>query len=190
MGLSAATVQRAEITHAQVSTLFWINLGMGALLMLLGICFSPLISWFYGDPRLIGVTIGLSSSFLFGGMAVQHLALLRRRMQFVSLAWIGIGSIAGSIIVGIALAWWGMGYRALVLKEVSGAMFGVVGAWLLCHWMPGLPKRKSGVRSILRFGRDVTGFDLIFFLSRSLDQILIGRFWAPPRWGIIGRHIN
>jgi O-antigen/teichoic acid export membrane protein len=116
-------------------------------------------------------------------MAVQHQALLRRRMQFGSLAWISIGSTAGSIIVGIALAWWGMGYWALVLKEVSGAMFGVVGAWLLCHWMPGLPKRNSGVRSILRFGRDVTGFDLIFFLSRNLDQILIGRFWGATPLG-------
>ena len=28
-GLSAATVQRREVTHEQISTLFWINLAVG-----------------------------------------------------------------------------------------------------------------------------------------------------------------
>jgi hypothetical protein len=30
MGLSMATVQRAEINHGQVSTLFWINIAISA----------------------------------------------------------------------------------------------------------------------------------------------------------------
>src|SRR4051794_30675381 len=32
VGLSMATVQRESITHEQTSTLFWINVGVGALL--------------------------------------------------------------------------------------------------------------------------------------------------------------
>ncbi len=33
IGLGTSTVQRQEITHDEISTLFWINLGVGAILM-------------------------------------------------------------------------------------------------------------------------------------------------------------
>ena len=34
LGLSTATVQRAEVSHEQVSTLFWVNAGLSAAIML------------------------------------------------------------------------------------------------------------------------------------------------------------
>ena len=48
-GLSIATVQREKITHAQVSNLFWINLGVSALGALILAALSPIIAWFYHD---------------------------------------------------------------------------------------------------------------------------------------------
>src|SRR5438552_14678532 len=49
-GLSTATVQREGITQAQVSNLFWINVGLsGAITLLLAAC-SPLVAWFYREP--------------------------------------------------------------------------------------------------------------------------------------------
>jgi len=36
---------------------------------------------------------------------------------------------------------------------------------------------------MLRFGRDVTGFNIIHFFSNSFDQILIGRFWGAGSLG-------
>src|SRR5690606_31980809 len=80
LGLSMATIQRAQISHAQVSTLFWINLGFSALIMLMTIGMAPALVWFFDEPRLLWVTIGLSGAFLFGGLTVQHEALLRRQM--------------------------------------------------------------------------------------------------------------
>ena len=54
LGLGTATIQQKEITHEQISTLFWINAGVGACFMLLLAGAAPLISWFYGDTRLHG----------------------------------------------------------------------------------------------------------------------------------------
>src|SRR5215813_1458249 len=41
-GLSAATIQKADVSHAQISTLFWINLAIGALLAVLCVASGPL----------------------------------------------------------------------------------------------------------------------------------------------------
>ncbi|MGD0900434.1 MAG: oligosaccharide flippase family protein, partial [Thermoguttaceae bacterium] len=85
-GLSLATVQRAEITHAQVSILFWINVALSAGLMLLVAAIAPAVAWFYGDSRLIAITLVVAGAFLFGGVGIQHAALLRRQMRFGTLA--------------------------------------------------------------------------------------------------------
>jgi len=61
-GLSTATVQRPEITHRQVSTLFWINASFGVLITALISCLSLPIAWFYNDDRLIWITIALATS--------------------------------------------------------------------------------------------------------------------------------
>jgi O-antigen/teichoic acid export membrane protein len=52
MGLSYPTVQRAEIDFDQISTLFWVNLGMSVLLVAVMVIIAPALSWFYRDPRL------------------------------------------------------------------------------------------------------------------------------------------
>src|ERR1700720_2010656 len=53
LGLSEATIQRKEITHDQVSALFWINVAIGLGLMLVTVALAPLLAKFYRDPRLI-----------------------------------------------------------------------------------------------------------------------------------------
>src|SRR5437667_11454689 len=63
-GLSTATVQRREITHGQVSNLFWVNVGVGGVITLLVAASAPGIAWFYHEPRLEGITLVLSVTFL------------------------------------------------------------------------------------------------------------------------------
>jgi PST family polysaccharide transporter len=184
LGLSTATVQRKEITHEQVSTLFWINVGLGALIMVLVSASSGLISWFYGDDRLVRITVGISLTFLFGGMTIQHQAILRRRMEFFKISAVTIGGTLLSVIVAIMLAIKGYGYWALVWKEITNSVFVAVGTWLACPWVPALIVRKAGIGKMIRFGRDVTGFNLLTFLALGLDQILIGKFCGANLLGI------
>ena len=65
-GLSMATIQRAEITHTQVSTLFWLNVALSMALMLATAALGPPVAWFYREPRLIAIMLALSSTLLVG----------------------------------------------------------------------------------------------------------------------------
>lgn len=184
LGLGTATIQQKEITHEQISTLFWINTGVGAGIMAALAMAAPLISWFYGDSRLLWVSLAISSTFLFGGLTVQHQALLRREMRFTKLAFIQVLATGSSTLVGIALAWNGWEYWALVWKEVSRAVIQACATWLYSHWLPGLPVRGAGVRSMFTTGSHVTGFNILAFASRSLDQVLLGKFWGAGSVGL------
>ena len=183
LGLSSATVQRKVISHEEVSTLFWINLGFGIIFMLLVASLSPLIAKFYSDKRLIGITLALSSGFVFGGLTVQHQALLRRQMYFGRLAAIQIISDLSSLTLAIILALKGFGYWALVVKEVMRSLMISIGTLSMCPWLPGKPQWTGSVFSMLRFGGHISGFNITYFLSRSLDQILLGKFWGAGPLG-------
>ena len=94
-GLSAATVQRLEVTHEQISTLFWINVAFGAVLSACAILLAPAVARFYGDPRLYWITIVAGTVFLFNGLSAQHGALISRQMRFATQARIDLTALAG-----------------------------------------------------------------------------------------------
>lgn len=60
LGLSAATIQKQNISHRQISTLFWINLGVSCSIALAVALIAPAIAAFYDEPHLNAITLGLS----------------------------------------------------------------------------------------------------------------------------------
>lgn len=187
MGLSAATIQKAEINHHQVSTLFWINVAVGFVLASILAGVAPIISWFYGEPRLTNITLVLAGTFIFSGLTVQHDALLRRQMRFPALAVIETGSMVIGIIIAVVLAWYGMRHWALVGLSVGTAICNAVLVWVFCGWRPGLPVRRAGVRSMVFFGGHLTGFNIANYFARNLDHILLGRFCGADVLGLYSR---
>jgi O-antigen/teichoic acid export membrane protein len=184
LGLSMATVQREKITHAQISTLFWLNVAISGGVMLLTAALAPVIAWFYKEPRLTNITLVLAIGFIFGGLTVQHQALLKRQMRLAALAKIEIFTMILSIATAISLAWFGAGYWALVAMQLMMSVGNCVGVWLMCGWRPGLPKPNSGVGPMLAFGGWSTGFTVVNYFTRNLDNLLIGKYWGPQELGL------
>ena len=184
LGLSTATIQRETINHEQVSTLFWANFGVSIIVSLVIVGLGPIVAWFYSEPRLVAIMMVLASSFVFSGLGVQHQALLKRQMCFAELAKVEMGSIILSVLVGILAAYLGAGYWAIILWKVTQAVINSVLLLFLCPWRPGFPAWAPGTRSMLTFGGSVTGFSVFNFLSRNLDNILIGKIWGPAELGL------
>jgi PST family polysaccharide transporter len=187
LGLSAATIQKSEINSEQISTLFWVNVCLSLAIALLTMALAPLVAWFYGEPRLTAITVVTSIGFLISGLTVQHEALLRRQMRYLALAAIGLSSVAMGYVVGILMAWRGFSYWALVGSQLAVIITGSALTLLLCRWIPGLPKRNAGVRSMIKFGGNLTGFTTINYFSRNLDNLLIGRFAGAQQLGLYSR---
>ena len=187
LGLSAATLQRPNINNEQISTLFWINVALGILLMCITSALAPVIAWFYQDSRLTMVTVALSVAFLFGGFTVQHQALLRRQMRLFPLAMIDVSSMAAGILTAILCAWAGLEYWALVWMQIATAVANALGVWLASGWTPVRPVRRSGVRSMAAFGGYLTGFNFVNYFARNLDSVLIGRVCGTGPLGLYSR---
>lgn len=184
LGLSMATVQKAEINHAQVNALFWINVAISGLTVAVIAALAPAVAWFYGEPRLIWITVALAFMFFLGGLTVQHRALLRRQMQFTKLAKTELISMTAGSVAAVLGAFLGAGYWSIVIWRVVRSVANLLSIWWFCRWRPGFPAWDASAKSMLVFGGNVTGFNLANYFSRNLDNILIGRYWGAQELGL------
>src|SRR6516164_3445967 len=121
-GLGDATTQKSKITRSQISSLFWLSSGIGlAAAVVVAIC-SPMIAAIYREPRLEPIALCTSITFVLWGVSNQHLALLRRTMQFGKIAKIQFLGMLAGVAIAIILAICGYGYWALVLRPITTAL--------------------------------------------------------------------
>ena len=186
-GLSTATIQKAAITREQISTLFWINLLVGLLLALSCVLTAPVVVRFYDEPRLYWIMTAMAGGFIINAAGVQHAAILNRHLRFVAMTVINVLCQLASIAVGIGMALEGYGYWALVASMIASQVIFAAGVWTIAAWIPGLPRRGAGTRSLLRFGGTVTLNGLVVYLAYNLEKLLLGRFWGADVLGLYGR---
>jgi PST family polysaccharide transporter len=187
LGLSSATIQKDGLTHDQVSTIFWLNVAVGAGLSITVAAIAPALAWFYQREAVLWITLASSANFLIASLGAQHAVLLKREMRFGALAGRQIVSSALGLSVSIVMALQGFGYWALVVGELTTATAGTLLLWKNSGWRPGPPRRGAGVRRLVRFGANVTGFEMTNYFSRNADKLLIGRVWGADALGIYGR---
>ena len=186
-GFSAATIQRTDITNEQVTALFWINSALGSIVGLLLFACAPLIAYFYGHAELIDLARCLAVAFVFSGLTTQHWALLRRQMRFRTIASIDIGAETLAMAVAVVAAASGAGLWSLVAQRLTYTTAVMVSSWSASRWRPGMPRRCSGMKSLLVFGTSITGHGIINILSRNIDQVLIGWYWGAVPLGLYER---
>lgn len=186
-GLSMATVQQEHVSHEQISTLFWLNLLISAVLALGVLAGAPLVARVYARPELTGVTAALSLPLLLSGLVIQHQALLRRCLWFGTLATITIAAQVVTLGVTILLACCGARYWALVGGRIVYALVGTLLTFYFCPWFPGRMQRRTGVRHMLRFGGHLSGFNIIDYFACNADSFLIGKFYGASALGLYAR---
>jgi PST family polysaccharide transporter len=189
-GFSYAAEQRDQISHAQVSNLFWANLALGCTAFAVACAISPAIATLYGRPELTGITAALGFVLLVSSISIQHAALLRRQLQFGRLALIVVSSRVVGLAVALVVAHRGGGYWALVTQELSGAIVRASGAWVLCSWRPAPPRRGSGAMPLIRLGVGRSLADVLGVVRRQVDGFFVGWFLGPESLGLYNRGVG
>lgn len=186
-GLSTATVQKNHISHQIASSIFWINVVVSFVLMLMVIAVAPLLATFYDDDRVGSLTRVFALYIFVGGLSSQHQALLERQMRFGPVAAADLTGLTAGVATSIALAMNGGGYWALA--ALAGVHIFVSSGllWWFAGWIPGRPRRTVEVTQMIRFGGSLTGFNVVNYLARNLDNVLIGWRWGAAQLGLYSR---
>jgi O-antigen/teichoic acid export membrane protein len=164
---------------AQINSLS-VFLGVGCFV--LSFLLSIPLSLFFGDARLSGVILAMSTSFLITGFKSVPYSLLEKELRFKSLALIeGIQTIVQSVCI-VVLASLDFGYWALVLGLLTGAACST-GLSLLqrphaFHW----PK-LSALKDVVTLSRNIAVGRLSWYVYTNADFIVAGKFLGGSALG-------
>lgn len=180
-GLSSAAIQAKTLSTRQRDNLFWLNAGIGVILVVVICAISPLLAMFFRQAELTLITCAVAATFLLGGLATQHRADLQRRLLFRRLTVADVVSPLTALVVAVLLALAGAGYWALVAQQVVQGLVNLIMVVIAAGWLPGRYRRDVSMRPFLRFGGQLAGGELIHYLGANFDALLIGaRFGAVP----------
>ncbi len=187
LGLSQAIIQKKDISHDDVNSLFWINIAVGIILCVVLYISAPLSGLFYKNPEVSTLMLSMAILPLVAAIGALPNSLLARRMAFGALALIDAGGVATGFAAALIFALIFHNFWALYASMVVATVVSAAASFLFAGWWPGLPRITSGARSMLHFGAGITGFNLTNFIARNLDNALIGRRWGSDQLGYYDR---
>jgi len=183
MGIGSAIVQKQDIDHRNLSSIFWFNLLIGALAMLILILAAPLIARFYGQNALTSIISVMSVSFLFTSLSMVQNSLFLKELRFKKLTLLELTSTISASLLGISLAFLGYGVWSLVWQNVSMTFIYAALVWITERWKPVLYFNWKDIKTIIGFSANLSGFSFLNYFSRNADYLLIGKFLGATALG-------
>ena len=182
--LGAALVQQRDQTEEDRSTAFWMSIAIGGVLTVVGIAAAGPIARFYGEPEVKDLFMVLSGSFILTAAATTHSALLHRQMAFRRIELANMVSVLGASVVAVTVALLGGGAWAIVLQLVANSALLLALLWMASPWRPSRRFSWGSVRALWAFTAHNLGANLLHYLERNADNLLIGRVLGPTALGI------
>jgi O-antigen/teichoic acid export membrane protein len=185
LGFSAALVQRRAVTPAHVSSVFYLNLALGAGLALIGIAFADPVAALLGARPAAPVMRWLSIGFFCSALSTVQTALAQREMRFSALAVRDLTAMAAGAAVGVALATRGWGVYSLVAQSLTTTVLGTILLWSLSpHRFAARECSREALAELWAFGAHVTGFSVFKYVVRNVDSMAIAAILGPHALGV------
>jgi len=188
MGVMQAVVQKPQLGEGDIGAALHVSVSISMIFTIVAVAAAPLAQWFFGMPGLGWVIAALSLNFALGGVGNIATGILRRKLDFRTLALIEIGSyVVGYGLVGLPAAWAGAHAWALVAATLVAALLGTTVGGIVTLRVVRLGHEKVQRHHFLSFGGRFALIGFLEFLSSSFDTVVIGKFLGPAAAGLYNR---
>lgn len=183
VGFGAALIQKKDADHKDLSTVFWLGIGVGFLSFAIASGFSPLAARFFHNANVRVVIIAASLGFIINSIGAVQKVLLTKGLLFKKLAAAEIGAVFIYGTVSITLALLGAKVWSLVIGSLCRSFVEVCMLWYLSSWRPSFRVSKESIRQLFGFSANVWGFNILNYVRENIDNIVIGRVLGATALG-------
>lgn len=185
IGFGAALIQRQNVNSKHFSTTFFINIGTGILLTIIGIILSWPCAYFFKTPEIQPIVAVLSFGFIISSFSLTQMAIIQKELRFKDLA---IRDIAASLfggIVGIVLAYLKFGVWSLVVQILITYIVGSILLWNMSKWRPVLKEFSlQYIKELWPYSSKIFAFNIFKYFAQNTDKLIIGYFLGAVSLGL------
>lgn len=186
-GLNTALVQRKDVGEREYSSSFYFSLIVALVVYIVLFISAPTISNYFETPQLSAVLRVLALILFPGAFSVVQFAIVSREMKFKTLMLSSLLSTLISGIIGIAMAYLGFAYWALVAQQLSNQIILTLLLLYKLKWYPKVIFYFESLKKLLSFGWKLLISGLIDVVYENLRGLVIGKKYDNTALGFYNR---
>jgi O-antigen/teichoic acid export membrane protein len=182
-GTGQALIREPEVSDELAASVTWLNLALGGAVSLVVIALSWPTAKFFHQPQLATILPVLALPFFLGALLIVPRAILARDMAFRELALAQTVGVVGATLVAIVIALAGGKVWSLVFATLANSLIVTFAIGFFSPFRLKAVFRWSAVRHIISFGMNLSGYQVLNYVSRNADNLLVGKFLGASPLG-------
>ena len=182
-GFSNALIRKKDAGEADYSTAFIFNLAVSVVLMAAMYLLAVPFSRFFREPQLVPLVRVMSVIIIINALALVQRTRLVKNVDFKTQTKASLISSLTSAVVGLSMAFGGLGVWSLAGQQISRQLVNTVCLWVLNRWTPSREFSWSSFREMFGFGWKLLVSGLIDTVWREISQLVIGKCYSTETLG-------
>lgn len=186
-GLGSALIQKKDSDIYDFSTVFWTQLFFCTCVYAILFFISPLIARFYNREELVFMTRIAGISILISGIRNIQLSYVTKHLQFKRFFFATLLGTLISAVIGIYLAYKGVGAWALVIQNLTNLFIDSIILWITVNWHPFFYFSFSKLSRLFGFGFKMFLTSFIDTVYGDIRTLIIGKVYSPSDLALYNR---
>lgn len=186
-GFGAALVRKQDRTEVDMATVFYYNISVSSLLYLLLFIAAPFIADYFEENVLTHIIRILGLNFVINSFQIIQGVQCTIDLNFKVQTKISVIATIGSGVLGLVMAYMGMGVWALVAQHVSYALFSTLLYCFLIKWHPASSFSMQSFRELFGYGSKLLASALLDTVFNNIYSLVIGKKYSVGDLGFYAR---
>lgn len=186
-GLSNALIRKTNADNEDYGTIFIVNMVISFFLYSLLFISVPIISRFFNSPILVPLCRVMGLVIIINATSIIQNTYLSKQLDFKTKTKASVISSAISGIIGILMAYSGVGVWALVGQQIIRQLLNSLSLWIFSKYYVQLRFSYVKFKSLWSYGWKILLSSVLYSIWNDLTQIVIGRYYSTSTLGYYTR---
>lgn len=178
-GLGNSLIQKKNSDQLDFSSVFYFNLVFSIIIYFVLFLLAKPVGNFYEMESLPIVLRVMAIRIPIAAINSVQQAYVSKRMEFRKFFFSTLGGTIVSAIVGIVMAYLGLGVWSLVGQYLTNTVIDTIVLWFTVGWRPSFCYSSSRMKGLFSYGWKVLATSLLITIHGDLQNLIIGKKYTP-----------
>lgn len=186
-GIGSSVIQKKDASDRFINVAFTCSLLLGVVVMLIMMATAYPIARLVADESLFYPLLLMATTLPLQCLTSINISLMHRKLEFLHVGAIHLFSMVVTVILSITLAYYGLGYYAIIAKAVVGAVITCILSFLFVKRKYKLIFNLDDFREIFSFSGWLTISVFFRNVANQLDRLLMSNLLSVTALGAYNR---